>query len=291
MNNRSFSRLIHHLSFRQRWLLPCLSAIVALTIWATSYAQPANAQRGLVDLIFRGIQVIQLSSLSDRQEVTLGGQINQQLLSSEFRLLNEPNITRYVDRIGQRLVPYSERPNIPYRFQVVRNNQVNAFATMGGYVYVTSGLLAKAANEAELASVLGHEMGHIVGRHAVNQMKQQAIEAGLASAAGLDRNTAVRIGVELALNRPGSRRDEFEADRLGLFSLTRAGYAASAMPAFMQNLVSSRSVPNFLSTHPATPDRIRTLNQLIAQNNLAGSAGLDNAAYQSAVRSRLTSQR
>ncbi len=286
--NRSFPVFLRRLLSPRRWLWLCLSAVVAFSLWATAGIQPAGAS--LFDLIFRGVQVIQLSSLSDRQEVALGEAINNQMVGSEFRLLNERSLNNYVERIGQRLVPNSERPNIPYKFQVVRDNQVNAFATMGGYVYITTGLMAKANNEAELASVISHEIGHIAARHAVNQMKQQAIAAGVASAAGLDRNTAVNLGVELALRRPGSRRDEFAADQLGLFTLARTGYAAAAMPAFMEKLVSSRSVPTILSTHPAVPDRIRTLNQLIAQNNLGGSSGLDSAAYQSSVRSRLTSR-
>ena len=214
--------------------------------------------------------------------------MNQEITSSQFHLLGDPVTAKYVDRIGQRLVPYSKRPNIPYHFQVVQDKQVNAFATTGGYVYVTSGLLATAANEAQVAGVVGHEMGHIGARHLISQMRKQAIESGIASAAGLDGSAAVNLGVQLALTLPGSRQNEFEADHLGLSTITKAGYAPSALPDFLKNLLNSSSVPAFLSTHPATADRIRTLNQLIAQNNLTGSGGLDNAIYQANIRSRLT---
>ncbi|MEH2419857.1 MAG: M48 family metalloprotease [Nostoc sp.] len=79
------------------------------------------------------------------------------------------------------------------------------------------------------------------------------------------------------MNLPGSRQHEFEADHKGLFTFTKAGYDASAMPAFMLKLVNSSSVPAFLSTHPGTPDQIRTLNQLITENHLSnGSLGLGN---------------
>ncbi len=259
--------------------------MVASSIWAVSYALPADAS--LFDLLLQGVQVIQLSNLSDQQEIALGSRMNQEIISSQFHVLDDPVTAKYVDRVGQRLVRYSKRPNIPYHFQVVQDKQVNAFATTGGYVYVTSGLLATAANEAQVAGVVGHEMGHIGARHLISQMRQQAIESGIASAAGLDRSAAVNLGVQLALNLPGSRQNEFEADHLGLFTITKAGYAPSALPEFLKNLLNSRSVPAFLSTHPATPDRIRTLNQLIAQNNLAGSGGLDNATYQATIRSRL----
>ena len=218
----------------------------------------------------------------------MGSKINQQVLSSDYKLLDDPAIAKYVDRVGQALVPYSKRPNISYHFQVVQNKQVNAFATTGGYVYVTSGLLATAANEAQIAGIIAHEMGHIGARHLITDMRKQAIESGIASAAGLDRSTAVNLGVQLALNLPGSRRHEFEADQLGVFTISQAGYDPRALPAFMKNLLNSGSVPAFLSSHPATPDRIRMLNQLIDQNNLTGSGGVDNAAYQSRVRSRLT---
>ena len=285
--NKSFLRfLLRHRLTRPQWVLPLLSLIVASSIWAISYALPADAS--LFDLLFQGVQAIQLSNLSDQQEIALGSKINQQILSSDFKLLDDPAIAKYVERVGQGLVPYSKRPNIPYHFQVVQNKQVNAFATTGGYVYVTSGLLATAANEAQIAGIIAHEMGHIGARHLITDMRKQAIESGIASAAGLDRSTAVNLGVQLALNLPGSRRHEFEADQLGVFTISQAGYDPRALPAFMKNLLNSGSVPAFLSSHPATPDRIRMLNQLIDQNNLTGSGGVDNAAYQSRVRSRLT---
>jgi predicted Zn-dependent protease len=273
---------------KPQWVFSLISPLVALAIWITSSALPANAS--LFDLILGGVQVVQLSNVSDKQEIALGSQMNQQILQSEFHLLNDPVIAKYVDQVGQRLVPYSERPNIPYHFQVVQDKQVNAFATMGGYVYVTSGLLATADNEAQLASVLGHEMGHIASKHVLKQMRQQAIESGIASAAGVGRNVAVNLGIQLAMDLPGSRKHEFEADKLGLFTFTKEGYDPAAMPTFMQKLVKSGSTPAFLSTHPATPERIRVLDQMIAQNNLtSGSLGMGHTDYQATIKSRLHS--
>lgn len=236
------------------------------------------------DLLFRGIQILQLSNLSDRQELEIGQQINEQLVRQRIRLYRNPEIVRYVEQIGQRLAQSSSRPDIPYTFQVVNDRSVNAFATMGGFVYVNTGLLLLAENEAELASVMAHEIGHIAGRHAVKQMRETAIASGLVGAAGLDRNTAAKIGVELAFRRPNSRRDEYDADTLGLQTLTRAGYAPSAMVDFMQKLLQSRSVPTFLSTHPATSERIERLNQSIRTTTGYGD-GLDGAAYRAKLRS------
>lgn len=271
---------------RRRWLYGFMSVVVALGVVVTT---PQSSQAiPWLDLIIRGVQVIQLSNLSDNQEVALGRQINQQLTTREFRLYNDRAINDYVNTIGQRLVPYSDRPNIPYVFQVVDDDQVNAFATMGGYVYVTTGLMKTADNEAQLASVIGHEIGHIAGRHAVEQMRETAVAQGVLTAAGLDRSTAVNIGVELALRRPNSRQDEFEADSTGLVTLTEAGYAPSAMVAFMQKLVGQSSIPSFLSTHPATGDRIRALQRQISSSTANTGTGLDNTAYRSRIQILLT---
>lgn len=261
----------------RRWMYGVLSAVVATSV-IVSTPYPGQAFP-LIDLIFRGIQVIQLSSISDRQEVELGRQINDQLVNQEFRLYTNSSITNYVDQIGQRLVPYSERPDIPYTFQVVDDDQVNAFATMGGYVYVTTGLIQAADNEAELASVISHEIGHIAERHAVEQLRENAVAAGVLTAAGLDQSDAVAIGVELAIRRPNSRQDELEADELGLASLTGAGYAPGAMVTFMEKLLNQPSVPTFLSTHPATSTRIERLNAIIDPAIANNGAGLDEAAY------------
>jgi predicted Zn-dependent protease len=266
---------------RRRWFYGLMSLVVAFGV---ILGTPSRSQAiPWIDLIFRGIQIIQISSLSDNQEVELGGQINDEIIGGEFSLYNNDAVADYVDEVGQGLIPYSTRTDIPYVFQVVNSDQINAFATMGGYVYVTTGLLAAADNEAQLASVLGHEIGHIAARHAVKQMRDMAIASGVATAAGLDRNTAVSIGVELAIRRPNSREDEYEADELGLDNMREAGYAPSAMVAFMEKLLGEGSVPTFLSTHPDTEDRITALNRAIDPATADVGKGLDASAYAAAT--------
>jgi predicted Zn-dependent protease len=267
---------------RRRWFYPLLSVVVALSLWVGS-PQPSQAVPWF-NLLIRGVQVIQLSNISDKQEVQIGSQINQQLVSKEVRLYRNPEINEYIRQIGQRLAKYSDRPDIPYTFQVVNDKSINAFATMGGFVYVNAGLLKAADNEAQVASVIAHEIGHIASRHAVEQMRQTAIAGGIASAAGLDRNRAVAIGVDLALRRPGSRKDEFEADQKGLKTLGRAGYAESAMIAFMEKLLKGGSPPTFLSDHPATADRITALKRAIDPQKAYVGTGLDSAAYKAKIR-------
>lgn len=266
----------------RRWLYPLISVVVALGLWVGS-PRPSQAIPWF-DLILRGVQIIQLSNVSDKQEVQIGREINNQLVSSEVQLYRNSEITRYVDQIGQRLAAKSERSDIPYTFQVVNDKNVNAFATMGGFVYVNIGLLTTADNEAQLASVMSHEIGHIAGRHALKQMRQTAVARGLTTAAGLDRSTAVSIGVELAVRRPRSRGDEFEADQMGLATLRSAGYAPAGMVEFMEKLLKQGgSVPTFLSTHPATQDRITALEQAIDPAKAKLGDGLDSKAYKAKI--------
>jgi beta-barrel assembly-enhancing protease len=277
------------LTFRRtcgRGIYLFLSLMVVAGIWVFS-PEPTQAF-SLPELIFRGIQVIQLANLSDRQEVALGQQINRQLTNSEFNIDRDRATSAYIDRIGQRLAEESDRPNIPYTFQVVDDNNINAFATMGGFVYVNKGLMAAADNEAQLASVISHEIGHISARHSIKQMRQMAIASGVAAATGLDRSRVVQLGVELALRRPHSRQAEYEADILGLSTMGRAGYAQSAMVDFMRKLLNRSSPPSILSTHPATSDRIAAISQEI-DPDLASGEGLNNAAYRQEIRRLLGS--
>lgn len=227
--------------------------------------------------------MIQLSNIGPRQEVALGGQINEQLLTTQVRLYRNLEAQDYINQIGQRLVQNSRRSNIPYTFQVVDDSNVNAFATMGGFVYVNTGLIAAASNEAELASVIAHEIGHIVGRHAIKQMRQTAVAAGVATAVGMDESTLVKIGVELALSRPRSREAEYEADQMGIEMLVRSGYAPRAALDFMAKLLRGGSLPTILSTHPATSARISAMERMIDPSIAEIGDGLDSASYRATV--------
>ncbi|MGI0482447.1 M48 family metallopeptidase [Geminocystis sp. CENA526] len=273
------------LKLKRKILYPFISFTVALTLIFTnanvSYAFPWG------DLLFRGIQVIQISNLSDQQEVQLGSQMRQQILSqNNVRLYQNPELSSYINQIGRRLVAVSSRPNLPFQFEIVDNPDVNAFATMGGFIYLHTGLITTASNEAQLASVIAHEIGHVVARHSQKQIRQQAITQGLLTATGLDQTNIVRLGVNLAVNLPHSRQDEYEADNLGLDMLKSAGYAPRAMVDFMRKLAkSSGRVPTLLSTHPNAIDRAVALDQRIPSSVAYNGAGLDEQEYQYRIRS------
>lgn len=234
------------------------------------------------DILIRGVQVIQLSTLSDNQEVQLGKQIRQELINSgKVRLYNNRRLNSYLNQIGNRLARVGDRPSLPYRFAIVNDEDINAFATMGGFIYINTGLIKLADNEAELASVVAHEIGHVTGRHSLKQMRQEAIAQGILTAAGLDEKKAIQLGVTLALELPHSRKHEYEADQLGLIMLTKAGYAPGAMVDFMLKLQKqSGNVPSILSTHPNSKDRAIALAQVIPRQRAYRGDGLDNEAYQ-----------
>ncbi|MEO1637371.1 MAG: M48 family metalloprotease, partial [Cyanobacteria bacterium J06631_9] len=177
-----------------------LSLMIVIGI-GTATAQPSQA--GWLDLLINGVRVYQLSNMTDAQEVDLGGGINRQLINSgQIEIYEDGPINAYIEDIGQRLAEVSDRPDIPYTFQVVEDDAINAFATMGGYVYITTGLIEAADNEAELAGVVGHEIGHIAGKHAVQQMRQAAITQGITGALGVNRDRLVNIGTQIALQLP-----------------------------------------------------------------------------------------
>ena len=270
----------------RRWLYPLISMVVALSL---AIASPIAAKAfDLRDLIVPGIQVIQLTRMSDKQEVQLGRQINEQL-GREFRLSRNRDLIEYVEQIGQRLVPYSERPELEYTFQVVDDDNINAFATAGGFVYVNTGLLKAADNEAEVAGVMAHEIGHVTGKHVLKQMRQAVIAGGLANAAGLDRSTVVALGVEFGIRRPRSRSHEYDADIRGLQMVVKTGYAPSGMIGFFQKLLRGGSPPTILSTHPETQDRIDALNLAIEEAGINPNRGngLDGYAYKARIQKLL----
>ncbi|MEL6788144.1 MAG: M48 family metallopeptidase [Cyanobacteria bacterium J06607_15] len=259
-----------------------LAILVAMSLWL-SQAQVSQASR-VRDRIRIGNQTaeaVQPSRLSPEQEMRVGQKMDQDLLrSGEFTLYQNPDIQNYVVGIGERLLPYSDRANeLTYTFQVIEDSQINAFATMGGYVYVTTGLMEFADNEAQFASVVGHEIGHIDGKHLLEQIRADAVRQRLMTTAGLDESAIAQIGIELLRERPNSREDEYDADQRGLSMIGDASYAQSAMPDFMQKLADQGgSPPEFLSTHPSPNNRVEALEESIDPNQRDGD-GLDSAAY------------
>ena len=263
----------------RRWLYAAWAIIFSL---GTVFGVPP-VKADLLDIIFQSIRIIQISNLSEQEEIELGQQINQQILK-DVNVYKNANINQYVDGIGQQLALGTERSQIPYTFQVIKDDQVNAFATLGGFVYLNTGLLKTADNEAQLASVIAHEIAHIDRRHAVQRLQQAAIAEGILTVGGLEQNAAITLGVELALHRPNSRTHELEADEAGLTLLTQARYAPIAAVDFLQKLLDEPNrTPEFFSTHPHPEARINALNERLDPATASMGKGLNGAAYRSRI--------
>lgn len=164
-------------------------------------------------------------TMSEQQEIALGRQSHAQILKQYPRYADE-RLQRYVDELGQALAAQSHRAHLDFHFTVVDSPQINAFALPGGYVYVTRGIMAYMSSEAELAGVLGHEIGHVTARHGVRQQSAQAatgLLAAVASAATKGRyDQWLGVGSRALVSGYG-REHELEADRLGAEYLARTG--------------------------------------------------------------------
>jgi len=225
----------------------------------------------------------ELSLVSEDQEVELGRQ-GDQAAAAEYGLYPDTALARYVESVGQRLARVSERPDLQWHFRVLDSPVVNAFAMPGGYIFVTRGILAALNSEAQLAGVLGHEIGHVTARHSARQITQQQLAGlglglGTALIGGFDRYAGMaQQGLGLLFLK-FSRADETQADELGVRYSARAGYDPREIPATyaMLRRLSQRqggSIPTFLSTHPDPGDR-ETRTRALAQQAVSGrSTGL-----------------
>ncbi len=170
--------------------------------------------------------------MSEEQEITLGRKYNAEILK-EMPAYDDPELERLVQRVGAKLAANSHRGDLIYRFTVVDSKTVNAFALPGGYIYITRGLLAYLNSEAELAAVLGHEIGHVTARHSVRQHSTATLTgllgAVLASSTGIQGADTLTNLAGTAIVRGYGREHELEADRLGAEYLARSGYDPDAM--------------------------------------------------------------
>jgi predicted Zn-dependent protease len=226
----------------------------------------------------------ELMLLSEADEISLGQQSDQGIIQT-YGLYPDQGLNNYVSNIGQSMARISHRPNLKYEFKVMDSPVINAFAVPGGYVYVTRGILAHLNNEAELAGVVGHEIGHITARHsAIQYTRAQLAQLGLGIGAALSQEIAQYAG--LAAQGIGllflkfSRDNERQSDDLGMEYSSRVGYDAREMANLFKTLdrIQSQSggsgLPDWLSTHPNPADRIGTIQRHAA--NYQKTQGLTN---------------
>ena len=223
----------------------------------------------------------QLMLVSEAQEIAMGKEADQEAVAA-YGLYPDPKVQAYVERLGKGLAAKSERPDLPWSFKVVDDPTVNAFALPGGYIYVTRGIMAHLRSEAELVAVMGHEIGHVTGRHSASQMSKQTLAMG-----GLVLGMAVKPELQqfagLAQQSLGllflkfGRDDENQADELGLRYMTRQAYDPKEMLEVFGVLdgvtraEGGGRMPDWLSTHPSPGNRTARIQGQIAATEASGT--------------------
>lgn len=203
-----------------------LCFLVAFAAWCALSACARNPATGKSDFVL----------MSEQDEIELGREAYAQIVNRFGGAYADPDLQAYVQRIGEQLAANSHRDNLVYRFTVLDSPEVNAFALPGGYIYITRGLLAYLNSEAEMAAVLGHEIGHVTARHSVRQISgTRAAQIGYTIGSVFVPELRNQVGQGLfnvlggALTSGYGREHELEADRLGAEYLARSGYDPQAM--------------------------------------------------------------
>ena len=232
----------------------------------------------------------ELMLVSESQEIQMGQQYDKEVIAS-IGLYPDPALQTYIQTLGSKLAATSERPKLPWTFRVVDDPAVNAFALPGGFIYVTRGILAHMTSEAQLATVVGHEIGHVTARHTAAQISKQQL-AGLGLAIGsiasptIERYSGIAGQALSLMFLKFSRDNENQADELGVRYSSRANYDAREMANVMRLLdrMSSGSggrLPEWLATHPNPGNRLEHINTMIShmQQDFAGTM-VNREAYE-----------
>jgi predicted Zn-dependent protease len=232
----------------------------------------------------------QLNFYGEESEIEMGREADAEIVAS-VGLYDDPLLQDYIQDLGMEIAASSERPNLPWSFKLLDDPSVNAFALPGGYVYVTRGLMTHLESEAELASTIGHEVGHVTARHGVNQMSKQILASvGLGVAAILDEDIADwafagQIGLGLLFLKHG-RDDERQADDLGLRYAMRAGYDPRQMAELFGVLETVSKVegvgrlPSWLATHPDPGARRKRVEEQVGKMQISdANAKIERDSY------------
>lgn len=243
-----------------------LSTAIALAVSLPAKAFDFDKLRGVGEKLKPLNEKLKpLKETSENDEITLGKDVAANLLGAS-PLVKDPALQAYVNKIGMWIAQHTSRPNLPWRFGVLDTNSVNAFATPGGYVFITRGMLLRMRDESELAGVLAHEISHVIEKHALNTMRKGKL-VDMASDA-LSRNKPeyaklVSAGTEI-FARGLDKEDEFAADRMGVVLAARAGYDPYGLPATLQTLSSINpkddAVSLMFKTHPDSEKRLELVS-------------------------------
>lgn len=232
--------------------------IILTTVFITACATTPVSERQALILI------------PESQEIAFGKQAYQQALKDQKESDNT-HLKQVLQRVGTRIAEVSDMPKLDWEFKLIESDEKNAFALPGGKVAVYTGMLRICKNEAGLATVLSHEIAHVIARHGAQRMSQQLLISGamIGASISLRNNTQRRIimsalglGVLYGITLPFSRGDEGEADQIGLIYMAKAGYDPEEAIQFWQrfsNVKKGNEPPEWASTHPADKTRIAGL--------------------------------
>jgi len=234
----------------------------------------AFAAAGCVTVYNPATEKNELVMIDTASELSLGRKMDAKV-RKDMKISDDPAMRRRLEDIGRKVALYSDRKDITYHFTVVKNDQINAFAVPGGYVYVHSALM-QAATDDELAGVVAHEIGHIAARHSVKQLQaDMGYRMVLNVALGLTGQSYLNQATDIVYNLVNlgySRKDENEADKLAVRYARRAAYNPYGIVTFFQKLQAEarrkggdQTIP-FLSSHPQTKDRIQRVLDEIQKN-------------------------
>lgn len=204
---------------------------------------------------------------SEQDEIDMGIAADKKM-QEEYKVLETPAKIR---QMGERVATASDRPNLKYTFRVIENEEINAFALPGGFIYIHSGLLKKIETDDELANIIGHEIAHIVARDGVNNMQKSILYSIPSQILLSNRSKAIQEAVNAAFNvtmLKYSRSAELRADTYGVTYAYRAGYNPNGMLSFFKKLQdlegkSSATQVTFLRSHPVVSERIKNVENII----------------------------
>jgi predicted Zn-dependent protease len=211
------------------------------------------------------------TGMDEKDEIAAGREVAGRMLGAA-PLVADPELQAYVNRVGRWIAAQAERPGLPWHFGVIDSPSINAFAAPGGYVLITRGLYEILDSEAQLAGVLGHEIGHVVQRHHVTVMqKSAAVSAGAQLAQTRDRSQLVGnlIGTGAEIFARGlDKSAEFEADQIGVVLAARAGYSPYGLVEVLHKLsargAEDASLALLFKTHPHPGERLTEIGQVLA---------------------------
>jgi predicted Zn-dependent protease len=269
------------------------AALILSALFVIGTASPARAQLGglgklkkIGDKAADAKQKFDDYNITDQEEKQLGDQVSLKLRDHFGVYQNEP-VTKYVSLVGTALAQASSRPALEWKFIVLDTDGVNAYAAPGGIVHITRGLLGLMKSESELAGVLGHEITHVTEKHTVNAIKQSkgiSMTADAAGSGGSLRDQFIAKMSALAFNKvfegEFSQRDENNADETGVRIANKIGYAPNGMVEVLKKIDArngSREDRNgMFASHPATKDRIESLEKQIKNEKLTATATVES---------------